>query len=375
MAGIYIHIPFCKQACYYCDFHFSTNSSDQDKMTEAICRELELRSNYLGGEKIETIYFGGGTPSILSSSNLTRVMEYIHRFYATDEVAEITCEANPDDLTNERLILLKQLGFNRLSIGIQTFNDEILKYLNRAHDSKLALSAYSHARDVGFQNISVDLIYALPGQSEADWIKNINICIDLQPEHISAYSLTIEEKTVFGRWVKSGKLIGPSDATAAHHLEILMDLLPASGYKHYEVSNFAKPGYYSRHNTSYWKQHKYLGIGPSAHSFDGVSRQYNVSNNHVYMKAISQGTIPADTEILSKNDQINEYIMTSLRTEWGCDRTVLINRYGYDLLANYADFIASLIDRQMAFWKGDAIVLNRKGILHADKIASDLFLT
>ena len=375
MAGIYIHIPFCKQACYYCDFHFSTNSSDQNKMTEAICRELELRGNYLGGEKIETIYFGGGTPSILTSSNLTRVMDCIHRCYATDEVAEITCEANPDDLTDERLNLLKQLGFNRLSIGIQTFNDEILKSLNRAHNSKLARSAYINAREVGFHNISVDLIYALPGQSEADWIKNINICIELQPEHISAYSLTIEEKTVFGKWVKSGKLISPSDATAAQHLEILMDVLPAAGYKHYEVSNFAKPGYYSRHNTSYWKQRKYLGVGPSAHSFDGVSRQYNVSNNHVYMKAISLGTIPAETEVLSKNDHINEYIMTSLRTEWGCDVKVLMNRFNYDLLSNSADYIANLVDQQMAFWQGDSFILSRKGILHADKIASDLFLT
>ncbi|HYG04406.1 MAG TPA: radical SAM family heme chaperone HemW [Chryseosolibacter sp.] len=374
MAGVYVHIPFCKQACYYCDFHFSTNSSDQDKMTDAICRELGLRSDYLGGEALETIYLGGGTPSLLSSTNLERIMQSIRLHYPAKEVIEATCEANPDDLTKENLYVLKQLGFNRLSIGIQTFNDDILQFLNRAHSSKVAINSYMDAREAGFANISVDLIYALPGQSEADWIRNVNMCLDLHPEHISAYSLTIEEKTVFGKWVKAGRLKAPPDSVAAHHLEMLVEKLTNAGYEHYEVSNFAKPGYFSKHNSNYWRQQKYIGVGPSAHSYNGTSRQYNISNNALYIKALLENKIPAEKELLTRNDQVNEFIMTSLRTQWGCDHTQLKELYSYDILAENSDYISDLISNEMAFWQNGSLTLTRKGILLADKIASDLFL-
>ena len=297
MAGIYIHIPFCKQACHYCDFHFSTNTRTQKQLLQCLSKELHIQQNYLEGERISTIYFGGGTPSLLAPAEINSLLETIDKHFDITPDAEITLEANPDDLAYQKLFELKKVGVNRLSIGIQTFDDSILKFLNRAHDASLAVSSFNDARRVGFDNISIDLMYALPGQSFDDWRKNVQRAIELNPDHISAYSLTIEEKTVFGKWAGKNKITPVDNDVSAQELLLLMDELEQAGYLHYEVSNFSKGGYMSKHNSSYWKAAKYLGIGPSAHSYNGISRQFNVSNNHLYVNSIEIGQIPATIEV------------------------------------------------------------------------------
>ena len=279
---IYVHIPFCKQACHYCDFHFSTNTKFQAELVTALRDELVLQKGYLNGEKVETIYFGGGTPSLLSAGEISNILEAIQDHFSTDSSAEITLEANPDDLTKKKLQALKTVGINRLSIGIQSFDDGILKFLNRAHDAGMALNSVNDARALGFGNISLDLMYAIPGQDLTSWKKNIAKAIDLRPEHISSYSLTIEEKTVFGKWASQKIIRVPDNDVSATEMITLIDDVESAGYHHYEVSNFAKPGYMSRHNSSYWKGKKYLGIGPSAHSYNGstvssISQQSSIS--------------------------------------------------------------------------------------------------
>jgi oxygen-independent coproporphyrinogen III oxidase len=297
MAGIYFHIPFCKQACHYCDFHFSTNLAIRAELVECLKTELELQQGYLDGEVIETLYFGGGTPSMLSGDELGSLVQDVRKYFPTAADAEITLESNPDDLSISNLECFRSNGINRLSIGIQSFEDEVLRFLNRAHDSIDAKTAVARSREAGFKNISIDLIYAIPGQSEEAWIHTIKTAIELDPEHISAYNLTIEPQTVFGNWSKKGKLNSVVDDLAARQLEILIDLLSKSGYQHYEVSNFCKPGFESRHNSSYWQRKKYLGIGPSAHSYNKESRQYNVRNNHTYVKSLSSHVIPFEKEM------------------------------------------------------------------------------
>lgn len=374
MAGIYIHIPFCRQACYYCDFHFSVNQEVKADMTAAIARELKLQKNYLEGEPVETIYLGGGTPSLLMTDELLLLLNTIRAEYNVLPDAEVTLEANPDDLTLPKLNELMRAGVNRLSIGIQTFNTTRLKFLNRVHDSDMALQSFHHAREAGFSNISIDLMYALPGETTADWKNDIAQAIALGPEHISCYSLTIEPKTAFGKWAETGKLKPEGDDVAAQHLELLMATLPDAGYDHYEISNFAKPGFYSRHNSSYWRGAKYLGAGPSAHSFDGKSRQYNVSNNHLYLKSLRADHIPFDREVLTREHRINEYILTSLRTSWGTDLSVLMKTHAYDLLAENKSYLSALQDKQLIVVENGHLKLTNAGKLFADKISSDLFV-
>ncbi len=333
MAGIYLHIPYCKQACHYCDFHFSTQQDSKTQLVQALSLELALQKNYLGNEVVETIYLGGGTPSLLNEKELGEIFHSIHKHFAVTDNAEITLEANPDDLSLENLQAIRKVGVNRLSIGIQSFDNGILKFLNRAHSAREAADCVTHARNAGFSNISIDLIYAIPGQNNDLWMKNIEQAIALSPEHISSYSLTIEEKTVFGNWFKKGKLKIESDEAAASQMEILMDLLGRAGYEHYEISNFCRPNFYSRHNSSYWKQKKYLGIGPSAHSYNGSSRQYNIRNNSLYIQSLEQGKIPFEMETLSRANLINEYLLTTLRTSWGCDLDYLAKHFSFDLSA------------------------------------------
>ena len=374
MAGIYVHIPFCKQACHYCDFHFSTNRSNDESLIAAIERELALQHDYLAGELVDTIYFGGGTPSLLSAAQLAEVFNVVSKNFTVNPQAEITLEANPDDLSREKLDELKGLGINRLSIGIQTLSDSILTYLNRSHNSSDAIHSFNRARAAGFSNISVDLIYAIPSLEHALWQKSIDDILALQPEHISSYSLTIEEKTVFGNWQRKGKIKPVDESASATQLEMLIDALTSAGYEHYEVSNFSKPGYQSKHNSSYWRQVKYLGVGPSAHSFDGQSRQKNISNNHLYIRSIEKGLLPAEKEILSRADKINEFILTTLRTSWGCNYARLRDLYQYDLPAMQKDYIENLQQAGLAFQSAEHLCLTKKGRLLADKIASDLFL-
>jgi oxygen-independent coproporphyrinogen-3 oxidase len=374
MGGLYFHIPFCKQACYYCDFHFSTDQSYRADLIKCLLKELMIRKDYLGGEQTETIYFGGGTPSLLSEKELDLIFNTLYKNYNVYENAEITLEANPDDLSAEKLKILKQSGINRLSIGIQSFDDAVLKSLNRAHTGEEALRCIAAARETGINNLSIDLIHSIPGQDESMLRKNLDRLLALAPEHISAYSLTVEENTVFGRWAAKGKLSAPDEDTSAHQFEIVMNTLIDHGYRHYEISNFCKPGFHSKHNTSYWQQKKYLGIGPSAHSYDGDTRQYNVANNHLYMKAILEGHIPAEIESLSQFDKINEYIFTSLRTDEGCDLSALKKNFGFDLLKANETYLRSLMTERKIALTNEVIVLTKEGKLLADKIASDLFV-
>lgn len=374
MAGVYIHIPFCKQACHYCDFHFSTNQDYLDEMVHAISKEISLRETYLPGEIIETIYFGGGTPSLLSGYDLTSILQVLYKTFSISPDPEITLEANPDDLTKEKLKQLKASGINRLSIGIQSFDDSILKYLNRVHDSTMAKNCVIDAYDAGFNNISIDLIYAIPALDNQLWRKNIDEVLILRPRHISSYALTIEEKTVFGKWADRGKIKLVDDDHAATQLNILVDVLEQGNYEQYEVSNFSLPGFYSRHNSSYWKDKKYLGLGPSAHSYNGLSRQYNVRNNQGYLKSISQNIIPATVEMLSREDKINEYLLTTLRTSWGVNLDKLEHEFSFNLRDANSPYINRLLENKLANITNGNLVLTKAGKLLADKIASDLFI-
>jgi oxygen-independent coproporphyrinogen-3 oxidase len=373
MAGIYIHIPFCKQACHYCDFHFSTNTTKHREIILAIEKEIALQRNYLGDEQIHTIYFGGGTPSLLSEEEVNELLTSIHNAFEVSTFPEITLEANPDDLTTEKLIAFKRTGINRLSIGIQSFDDIVLKFLNRAHNSTLAINSFQNARAIGFENISIDLMYSLPGQDLQSWKKNIIQALALNPEHISSYSLTIEEKTVFGKWASDKKIKAVDNDVSAHELLILIDELEQAGFEHYEVSNFSKPGYISKHNSSYWKGEKYLGAGPSAHSYNGLSRQYNIPNNHLYLHSLQADQIPATVEVLSREDKINDWLLTTLRTSWGTNLEKLRQDLQYDLLKIHGHYVQQLIEKKYAVLTDKSLILTKSGRLLADKIASDLF--
>lgn len=374
MAGLYIHIPFCKQACYYCDFHFSTNQSQRTELIELIALEIALQREYLNGEPLETIYWGGGTPTLLSVSELDILFAAIHKNFSIVPNAEVTLEANPDDLSPEKLAQLKAVGINRLSIGIQSFDDNILKFLNRAHRASEAVQCIHQARKAGFDNISMDLIYSIPGQDDALLNKNLATALTLNPEHISAYSLTVEEKTVFGRWASQGKLTAMAEDRSAQQFLLVMDTLGLHGYDHYEISNYCRPGFESKHNTSYWQQKPYLGVGPSAHSFDSVSRQWNVSNNYHYARALRENRLPFDREVLTPVNKVNEYILTSLRTQPGCNLRYLKTTMEYDLLEQNRAYIEKLIDSKHMELKDNALVLTRSGKLLADQISSDLFM-
>lgn len=375
MAGIYFHIPFCRQACHYCDFHFSTTTDRLNEMIDAMIRELRLRQAYLGSEVIETIYFGGGTPSLLGLDQIDRFLSEIHRLFQVTQNPEITLEANPDDLSLDKLKALRSSGINRLSIGIQSFDDAVLKLLNRAHDSRSAVQSVSDSLRAGFNNISIDLIFSIPGQSMEMWKSNITRALELKPHHISSYSLTIEDKTAFGKWYKAGRLTPIPDDDAALQMEILVDTLGDRGYEQYEVSNFSLPGYESQHNTSYWEGKKYLGVGPSAHSYDQHSRQFNISNNPLYINSINRGELPFTLEKLTRADHINEFLLTRLRTSKGVDMGELQASYNFDIRREHIDYLARLQRDGLALIDQESIVLTRRGKLLADRIASDLFIS
>ena len=375
VAGIYVHIPFCRQACHYCDFHFSTNRTRQPEMIAAIGKELVLQKDYLKGEPVHTLYFGGGTPSLLDAAELDSLLATVAGNYTLNPNAEVTLEANPDDLTEKRLQGLRNSGINRLSIGIQSFNDNVLGMLNRCHDSRMAVSSFWQSREAGFDNISIDLIYTIPGLSIKDWEKNIRQAIDMAPDHLSAYTLTIEPKTVFGHLAAKGKLREVDEDTAALQMDVLIDFLTEAGYEQYEVSNFAKPGFQSQHNGSYWRQSNYLGVGPGAHSCNGVSRQSNIGNNHLYIKSIHIGHVPFQLETLTKTERANEYLLTSLRMTEGCDLKSLQQKYDFDLFAHNSDYLQQLVEHELAVLRDSVLQLTRKGRLLADKIAADLFVS
>jgi oxygen-independent coproporphyrinogen-3 oxidase len=374
MAGLYIHVPFCRQACYYCDFHFSTNTTYRPEMIASLVTEMRLQQAYLSGEPLETIYFGGGTPSLLDENELTAIVAAVRECFTVESDAEITVEANPDDLTTDKLKTLSRIGVNRLSIGIQSFHDAALTFFNRAHNAADSSRCLSDAREAGFTNISIDLIYGIPGQGDRIWRENIAKACSFSPEHISAYALTIEEKTVFGRRYARGQFTPTTEEQVATQFELLMEEMRGRGYEHYEISNFSRPGWRSRHNTSYWEQKPYLGIGPSAHSYDGRSRQHNVANNSLYINSIGAGKVPFEREVLSRETLVNEYIMTRLRTSDGLDLSRLKAVHGFDLLEHHRPYIAQLTSLGNIKIEGDTLRLTNPGKLLADKISSDLFV-
>jgi oxygen-independent coproporphyrinogen III oxidase len=374
MAGIYIHIPFCKQACYYCNFHFSTSGKSQKAMILAIRRELSLRKYFIDSEEINTIYFGGGTPSLLDANEIGDIINDINRHFTVKSDAEITLEGNPDDLAEIKLNELRASGINRLSIGVQSFDDTTLELLNRAHNSGTAIQSITFAQKSGFDNLNIDLIFGIRPDYLPVLKSDLAIVESLGVQHISTYCLTIEEGTVFGSWSKKGKFqIVPEDDSAIQY-EYVMDELTRMGYDHYEISNFALPGFESKHNSGYWINEKYLGIGPAAHSYNGVNRFYNISNNSLYIKSLSENKIPETVDYLSNNDRINEYIMTSIRTKWGCDLNLLNRKFGFNVSADMLSYIENLSNKGYMIKNDHFIQLTKKGKLIADKIASDMFI-
>ncbi len=374
MAGIYLHIPFCKQACHYCDFHFSTSLGYREEVIKAMHEELKRRRDYLPDKKIDSIYFGGGTPSILKGSEIQRFIDQIANEYDLMDGAEITLEANPDDLEAAQVKELRATQVNRFSIGIQSFFEEDLRWMNRAHNASQADSAIKRVQDAGFENITIDLIYGFPLLTDLKWRENILKTMAFDIPHISAYAMTVEQKTALGHFVKKGKQPPMNEQQASAQFIYLMESLMEKGYEHYEISNFAIPGRYSRHNTSYWQGTPYLGIGPSAHSFDGEARQWNISNNHKYTESIINETSAAETEHLTKDDKYNEYIMTRLRTIWGVDLTRVEQEFGYDYLRHTEKMAAPFIEKGWLKQTAQTISLSREGKLFADHIASELFV-
>lgn len=343
-------------------------------MVAAIARELELQHKYLLDDPISSIYLGGGTPSLLTATELKILLETIKQYYNVKSEAEVTLEANPDDLGMESLQKFYENGINRLSIGIQTFDEGQLKFLNRAHNAEEAKACVMQAKKVGFKNISIDLIYGIPSKDHTIWRNDLEVALALAPEHISSYCLTIEPATAFGRWTTKGKMPPIEEEYAATQFEMLMETLSAKGYEQYEISNFCKPGYYSKHNSSYWQQEKYLGVGPGAHSYNFESRQYNVANNAKYLEALSKQQVPYTLDALDQTARINEYMMTSLRTKWGCKLDWLQEQFNFDLKAQNGVYIQDLIDQELAILKENALVLTLRGKLLADKITEDLFI-
>lgn len=371
--AIYIHIPFCKQACHYCDFHFSTSMKRKEEIVLALIREIQLRKNEFHGEIIETIYFGGGTPSVLTNAEILSLIEAVYENFEVIENPEITLEANPDDLSEERIIALSKTPINRLSIGIQSFFESDLKLMNRAHNSDEAQKSLAIATKY-FDNISVDLIYGIPGLTNEMWLENIETALRFGIPHISSYALTVEPKTALHKLIQTGKIAEPKDDVAQDHFEVLVRTLTDNGFIHYELSNFGKPDYFSQNNSSYWLGKKYLGIGPSAHSFDGKSRSWNIANNMLYLKSISADKLPHEIEILTQQDRYNEYVMTGLRTIWGVSLERIEKEFGKDYLnylLNQADKF--LIDGLLSIAE-NVMTTTAKGKFLADGIASDLFL-
>lgn len=343
-------------------------------MINAICKEIELQKNYLKGDKIETIYFGGGTPSLLNEKDFDLIFNKLNKHFSLSNLKEVTLEANPDDLTKDKIGVIKNTLINRFSIGIQSFYDDDLTYLNRAHNSKEALNSVKIAQDFGFDNITVDLIFGIPNSTIEQWSNNVEKALDLDVPHLSCYALTIEEKTVFGNWLKKGKLNVMDDDIVNSQFELLMEKSFNVGYEQYEISNYAKLNYRAIHNTNYWTGKKYLGIGPGAHSFNGLSRQYNVSNNPKYIEAINNLKPSFEIEILTHNNKVNEYIMTSLRTSWGCDMMYLKKEFEYDILNINETYLQKYTMDDLLIENNNILTLTRKGKFIADEIASQLFI-
>ena len=378
MSGIYIHIPFCKQACHYCDFHFSTSMKKKDEMVLALAKEIAMRKNELlnsarsENEIVETIYFGGGTPSVLSNDEIIFLISEVYKNYTVSENPEITLEANPDDLSAERILELSRSPINRLSIGIQSFYEEDLKMMNRAHNSAEAKKCLEEATKY-FDNISLDLIYGIPGMTDEMWKQNIETALSFGVPHISSYALTVEPKTALSKLIQTGKIAEPQDEAASNHFMILVDTLQKNGFIHYELSNFGKENYFSKNNSAYWLGKKYIGSGPSAHSYDGEKRGWNIANNSLYLKAIQNNELPIETEILTISDRYNEYIMTGLRTIWGVSLERIENEFGLEYLNYLKKQSQKFLDDGLLSIENNILKPTPRGKFLTDGIASDLF--
>jgi len=371
MAGIYIHIPYCKQACHYCDFHFSVKQETKDALINSLLKEISLQKNYLGEEDVETIYFGGGTPSLLSDSDLKKIFDSLSHHFSINTNAEITLEANPDDLTLEKISSLNNSPVDRLSIGVQSFFEKDLQWMNRAHNAAQALACIRDVQNAGFRNVTIDLIYGLPDSTNDMWEENLEKAFGLNVQHLSCYCLTIEPRTALAHFIADGKSKPVNEEQAAQQFEMLMKKMKEHNWLHYEISNFASSeNFISQHNSSYWGGKKYLGLGPSAHSFNGTSRQWNVSNNRKYIESISNGILPFEKEELTEVQKVNEQIMTRLRTIWGLQ----ISDYEFRI----SDFLRrrsqSFIEDGHMLMKDDCLILTDRGKLLADKIVLELMI-
>lgn len=375
MSGVYIHIPFCKQQCHYCDFHFSTSLKNKDDLLDAIVSEMKIRTPFLEGTKIRTIYFGGGTPSILSSDEINKLFDHLSNQFDLSDVSEITIEANPDDLTLEKIKAISKTPINRFSIGIQSFQKADLEYMNRAHNVEQAKTSIKNVQDAGWENLTIDLIYGTPTLNNDMWIENMQHVINFNIPHLSAYGLTVEEKTPLFHAIKTGKQKKLDEPKSKTQFEMLMNFMPENGLEQYEISNFAKKGFEAKHNGSYWTDDIYLGLGPSAHSFDGNRRLWNVSNNGKYIKSLQKQKLPLEFEELSEVQRYNEYILTALRTKNGVNFNYIKSRFSPFLV----DFFCFSIEKWL--FTGEIIkyeeiyTLSKKGKLIADWLSSDLFYT
>ncbi|WP_420602960.1 radical SAM family heme chaperone HemW [Flagellimonas sp.] len=373
MAGIYIHVPFCKQACHYCDFHFSTQLGKKEAMLLALQKELELRKDKFQSEVVETIYFGGGTPSVLETSEIEGLINTVYDNYEVTGNPEITLEANPDDLSKNRITQLSQSPINRLSIGIQSFYDEDLKLMNRVHNAYEAEDCIREAKKY-FDNITIDLIYGIPGMDNNRWKSNIETALSFDLPHISSYALTVEPKTALKKFIENGKVPDVDDEQAQEQFNILVTVLEKNGFVNYEISNFGKSGYFSKNNTSYWQGKKYMGIGPSAHSFDGKNRSWNIRNNIKYIKALESGTLPMEVETLSLTDRYNEYVMTGLRTIWGVSLQKVESDFGKPHSNYLLEHSKKYLDQNLLYLEEGKLLATQKGKFLVDGIASDLFM-
>jgi len=373
MAGIYIHIPFCKKKCHYCNFYSLASNRYFDEIIDAIALEIPQRKNLIGNNLIESIYFGGGTPSLMGARHLQKIMTAIYQNFTISENAEITLEANPDDLSIEKLKAFKENKINRLSIGIQTFNDHELKYLNRTHDAKKAIESIEMARESGFNNLTVDLIYGLPDSTSESWSRNLQLIRNLDIPHLSCYALTVEPNTAFEYFIRKGQLKPPEEELFLNQFEQLIDFTAANGYEHYEISNFCRSGLYARHNTAYWFGAPYLGLGPSAHSFDGNSRFWNIAHLKKYMDGIAQNMPVFEQESLTQKHRYNEFVMTRLRTFWGIGFADLQKDFGEELSGYFFDRLKKYKDSEVLEISATHVRLSRKGIFISDNIISDFF--
>lgn len=374
MAGIYIHIPFCKKLCHYCDFYHVIYNEEKDPLIEALLKEAEQKREYAGGESISTIYFGGGTPSVFQPGDLRRILEHLESNFMVEQNREITAEINPDDVTTDYINAIKNAGINRISLGVQSWRDEDLKLLNRRHTAHQASEALGNIINAGFKNVTVDLIYGIPGMSSESWSSNLDKTLSFGIQHLSAYHLTIEPGTVFGKMKEKGLFKETDEDESAAQFNILVESTEKAGFIHYEISNFGKPGYFSIHNTNYWKQIPYIGLGPSAHSFNGYSRQWNIKDLKKYIRSIDDGKIYFEREELDIKTKFNEYIMVSLRTMWGIDLEYIeetFEKEGYDYVINLA---GKYIGYGLMKQDKTSLVLTNQGKMISDNIISEFMM-